>query len=95
MLLPSLSTCTPNLSIKRHVQVRERRALVLQVDATFQVRLTPSGDENRDVLGQVDVAVAQARSVEDDRVIEQRAIAVRRLRQPIEEIGEAATPGRC
>ena len=71
----------------RQPQVTDRR---LRLELNVPVALTHAaadGDDRQRIAG-VPVGVAHAAAVEDQRVIEQRAVAVRRRAQLLEELRE-------
>ena len=78
-LWPNFSMLTPALSMQRDHQVRERCALRHLDVAVALVRARAAADEQRrQVLVIVHVAVGHAAAVEEQRVIEQAAVAVGR-----------------
>src|SRR5262245_38365245 len=73
----------------RHPQVRDRRSVaVALVQAALHVAGDATDHERRQVELEMQVAVAHARSVYEQRVIEDRSVTVRRVAQLVEEVGE-------
>src|SRR5688572_8590116 len=73
----------------RRQQIRHARVLrKLQVPSPLQLSRRGAGQHDRQRTEVVLVTVTEGAAVEHQRVIEQRAVAVRRLLQPKDEIGE-------
>ena len=75
------------------MEVGERRAPVLGIADVAPPRELPrraAEEHDRQVVGRVGVAVAHARAVHQDHVVEQRAVAVGRRPQLLDEAGEEA-----
>ena len=79
------------LAQDRQQQVRHRRELLLPKVAVALKRAAGApGQHDRQRIMVVRVAVAHAAAVEDQRVIQQRAVAVRQLCELVEEVREQA-----
>ena len=71
------------------VKVGERRGLgVLNVAASFELARRAAGDQDRQVDMVVDVGVAHAAAIEQEHMVEQRAVAFGRGFELLEEISE-------
>ena len=74
---------------QRQVQVGERRRVVeADVPSTLELRAAAARDHDRQVRVIVDVGVAHAAAQQVQRVIQQRAVAVGRRRQLLDQVGE-------
>ena len=83
-----------NLVEQRQQQVRHRHlAAEHEVAVPLDAAVATSDDEQRKIRVRVRVGIAQARAVEQQRVIQQRPIAVRRRLQLLEETRRTAPPG--
>ena len=89
VLSPNRSAGTPALSSDRQQQIRHLAGLGLeghrQVAPAFVLPRTAAEDCQRQIHVRVDVRVAEPGAVEQQRVIEQRAVAVGRRSQLLEE----------
>ena len=61
---------------QRQVQVRKRLAFELQVSATLDLAIATPQHQDGNVIVDVEIAVAQAAAVQDDRMIEQLSVAI-------------------
>ena len=93
--MASIPVLSPNASgapeLVEHRQQQVRHVRVLrepQMPAALQLPGRAAREDDRQRAEVVLVAVAQRAAVEDQRVIEQRAVAVRRRLQLLEEVGE-------
>src|SRR5438094_387137 len=70
-----------------HPQVADRRAR-RQLDVTMAFADAAANGEDRQRIAGVLVRVAHAAAIEDERVVEERTVAVRRVLQRVEELRE-------
>ena len=86
MLSPSRSRRHAQLVEQRQVQIRQRRAFggIAEVTSALQLAGAAAGQQDRQVVRIVRVAVAHAGAVDQRDVIEQRAVAVGRRLQLLE-----------
>ena len=79
---------------QRQVQVGQRRRLgEADVAAASHSARGAAGDEDRQVVVVVQVGVAHAAAVQEERMVQQRAVAFRRGPQLGEELGEQRRRG--
>src|SRR4051812_28388451 len=77
----------PHLVNERQPEIGERSILrELDVAAPLRLAATAPDEQHRQVVMEVDVAVAHARPVHDERMIQQRAVAIRNRVQLREEV---------
>ena len=77
VLSPSLSTVTSTFVEHRDAEIHERRVFrIPDVPAALQLTAGVAGEDDRQLERRVAIAVAHAGAVDEQRVIEQRAVAV-------------------
>ena len=89
MLSPTFSAGTPTLLSTLKQQVRHGGILrILQVPPAFQRARATARQQRGQRIVIVDIAIAQAASIEQGGVIEQIAVAIRRGFELVQELGE-------
>src|SRR5437868_12352700 len=79
------------LVCQRDHEVRERRFLRgLDVTVALDLARSSADQERRNVQARMRVAFAHAASIQNERMVEQRPVAVRSVLQPFHEFGEQA-----
>ena len=74
---------------QRELQVRQRRVLRIdEMTAALERAAAAADEQRRERTVRVTVAVADARTIKNDHVVEQRAVAVRRVPQLLQIIRE-------
>ena len=74
---------------QRQVEIRQRRRILeSDVPAALEARASPAGHHDRQVRVIVDVGIAHAAAQQIERVVEQRAVAIGRRLQLLDQIRE-------
>ncbi len=80
---------------QRQVQVRHRRVFGIDDVVVATEAAAATDDEDRKVFVEMAIAVAQAAAVDDDRVVEERPVTIRRVLELADEPGKQLTCASC
>src|SRR5712671_1871265 len=84
-----LFNADPHVLQNRHVEVRQRRALrITNIATALDARGLAANQRNREIVVEMRIAVADAGPIQEQCVVEHRAVALGQLRQLVDQIRE-------
>ena len=89
VLSPIVFNGNPHVFQNGHVEVGQRRSLrVTNIATALDARGLPANQRNRQIVVEMRIAVADAGTVQEQCVVEHRAVALGQLRKPVDQIGK-------